>query len=282
MPASHAINAVARIRSASERIRTDGAGRWLFEAWRRRVILPAMRWPHCPMRASTEIERFVAGRHGLEIGGPSPFFRAGHQLPLYDHVAGLDNCNFADETIWEGEIREGAFFVDGRKLGRQFVCEAADVANALAGRTYDFVLSSNCLEHVANPLAVLEAWLAVLDPRGMIVVVVPNQRSNFDHRRPVTGFKHLLADYRAGVGEDDTTHFDEVLALTDLHLTTRAHVPDAAAFRRTVLANVTNRCVHHHVFDAALLLEIAKHLGLEDADVSDVTTDFVLVGRKPA
>jgi len=281
MSASLALSATTKLKTASVQIRKHGAGRWLFEAWRRRIVLPALRMPHCPMRDNAAISSRIAGRSGLEVGGPSPFFSRGFQLPLYDKVAALDNCNYADATVWEGSISEGTFTVEGQALGTQYICEAIDVGTRLDGKSYDFVISSNCLEHVANPLLAAEAWLSVLKPGGTLVVVVPNQRSNFDHKRPVTAFAHILADYTDGIGEDDMAHFDEVLRLTDLSLTSHAHVPDAETFRRTVMANMSNRCVHHHVFDAALLMGIATHFGLDGAQVHDVATDFVLVAHKP-
>ena len=45
---------------------------------------------------------------------------------------------------------------------------------------------------------------------------------------------------------------------------------------------MVHRCVHHHVFDAALLTQIARHFGLDVVRVADVGTDFVLIARKPA
>jgi SAM-dependent methyltransferase len=281
MSASLTLTATSKLKTASDRIRKHGAGRWLFEAWRRRIVLPARRAPHCPMRDNAAIISRIAGRSGLEVGGPSPFFSCGFQLPLYDKVAALDNCNYADATVWEGTITEGVFTAEGRPLGTQYICEAIDVGKRLEGKSYDFVISSNCLEHVANPLLATEAWLSVLRPSGTLVLVVPNQRSNFDHKRPVTAFAHILEDYTNGIGEDDTAHFDEVLRLTDLRLTSRAHLPNAEAFRKTVLQNLFNRCVHHHVFDRALLMGIAAHFGLERAQVYDVATDLVLVAQKP-
>ncbi len=122
---------------------------------------------------------------------------------------------------------------------------------------------------------------SVLRPGGRIVVVVPNQRHNFDRLRPVTKFKHILSDFRNNVGEDDTTHFEEVLKLTDQKLQSRHHVPNPEAFRKQVLNNIQKRCVHHHVFDAELLQNIATHFGLDDVRVLDAKTEFILLARRP-
>jgi SAM-dependent methyltransferase len=41
--------------------------------------------------------------------------------------------------------------------------------------TYDFVHSSNCLEHMRNPYAALLEWYAVLKPGGYLVLTVPDE-----------------------------------------------------------------------------------------------------------
>ena len=257
-----------------------GPGRWLFEAWRRRVYLPLLSWPYKPIKGSAGLIAELVRGKGLEIGGPSGIFRNGGQLPVYPAVRALDNCNFSHETVWEGALREGDFAVEGRVVGRQYVCEATLVGERLGGREYDYVLSSNCLEHVANPLKAIEAWLSLLRPGGRLVLAVPNKAANFDRLRPVTDFRHLVQDYENDVGEDDRTHFDEVIKLTDLRLTSKRHVGDRSALRQMVEKNLELRCVHHHIFDAALLRQIAAHFGLVDVRVMNVATDFVLVARR--
>ena len=256
-----------------------GLGRWLFETWRRRVVLPLISWPHRPMKGSELLIAELTGQLGLEIGGPSRFFRNGAQLPLYPVLSGLDNCNFSSDTVWEGALQEGVFSLDNRVVGHQYICEATEVSERLHDRRYDFVISSNCLEHVANPLKAVEAWLSVLRAEGRLIVVVPNKASNFDRLRSVTSFEHLKLDYRRDVGEDDRTHFDEVLECTDLRLTSKRAVGGIAEFRKMVMQNARLRCVHHHVFSAKLLCKIAEHFGLVDIQVTNVGTDFVLVAR---
>lgn len=275
----HALPGGALAQRAITNIGEIGLGRWLFEAWRRRVVLPLLSWPHRPMKGSSALIAKLAGQRGLEIGGPSRFFREGAQLPLYPAVRALDNCNFSDETVWEGALQEGDFAIDDRIVGRQYICEATQVDKRLNDRSYDFILSSNCLEHVANPLKAVEAWLSVLRPGGRLIVVVPNKASNFDRLRAVTSFAHLVRDYEGDVGEDDRAHFGDVLENTDLRLTSKRAVSGLADFREQVLQNARLRCVHHHVFDAKLLGEIAGHFGLADIHVTNVGTDFVLVAR---
>jgi hypothetical protein len=223
----------------------------------------------------------LAGQAGLEVGGPSPFFGDRGQLPVYDVVARLDNCNFATATVWESVTEGETFrFHPDKPAGRQLVAEATDLS-ALPAASYDFVLSSNALEHVANPIRALEEWLRVTGEDGHLVLVLPHRATTFDHLRPVTPLDHLVADYEQDTGEDDLTHLDEILALHDLRLDPPAG--DAAAFRERSLDNVHNRCLHHHVFDTASVVDLLDHVGVQILSVDPVLPSFVAaLARKPA
>ncbi len=221
--------------------------------------------------------RELAGKSGLEIGGPSAMFR--DLLPVYRVVAALDGVNFADTTMWEGRIQEGGRFeYDTGRVGRQSIAEATSLTGIATGR-YQFVLSSNCLEHVANPLKALREWMRVIEPGGLLLLVLPNPQSNFDHRRPVTRFEHLLDDERADVGEDDLTHLDEILALHDLDRDPWAGGREN--FERRSRDNMRHRGLHHHVFDAALMARLCAHVGLTPIRQATTATDFIYLGRTP-
>ena len=62
-------------------------------------------------------KKLLTNRVGLEIGGQSGRFRKGHILPIYPMVNSLDNCNFADRTIWEGTISSGSFREEAWQFG---------------------------------------------------------------------------------------------------------------------------------------------------------------------
>lgn len=194
----------------------------------------------------------VLGQAGLEIGGPSDVFLGRGILPVYPHAARIDNVNFAGVTAWETDLRDGGEFrFDGRRPpGRQFLREATDL-HGVPDATYDFILSSHCLEHVANPLAALREWRRVIRPGGRLVLILPDSRRTFDHRRPVTTLAHLQTDFDRHTGEDDLTHLEEILGLHDLRWDTRAGTLDE--FRARSERNATNRCLHHHVFDLELM-----------------------------
>lgn len=205
----------------------------------------------------------VRGKSGIEVGGPSPVFRRRKGLlPIYPEVGSLDNCNFASRTVWEGAVQEGETFVfdTRRPPGRQYVAEVSDLSPIPSGK-YDFVLSSHVLEHSANSLKALRELLRILRDNGLLVLLLPHREGTFDHRRPVTSLAHLLADEAESKGEDDMTHFEEIMALHDL-----ARDPEAGTldeFRERSLRNYDNRCFHHHVFDTQLVVSLLDHAGVQ-------------------
>lgn len=220
--------------------------------------------------------RHVARKRGLEVGGPSLLFKT--VLPLYQAVEALDGVNFLNETVWEGKITEGHHFnfIWNRK-GLQIIAEATELAGVQNG-AYDFVLSSNCLEHVANPLKALHEWRRIIQPGGTLVLVLPIMDSNFDHRRPVTSFEHLLEDFHNGTTEHDMTHLEEILALHDLSRDPGAG--DAQAFKARSLENFRNRTLHHHVFDLSLMQTMLKHAGFDVIQTSRTRTDYFALAIK--
>jgi SAM-dependent methyltransferase len=232
---------------------TLGLGGMARVAWRNRFGRP--------LRAYDVSRPLVERRRGLEIGGPSAIFSRDGALPLYPLLEQLDDCDFAGDTIWHGEAAEGSPFHydDRRPPGRRFVREATAL-DGIADGSYDVVLSSHTLEHVANPLQALSEWRRVVATGGQLVLVVPHLENTFDHRRRVTTLAHIEDDFARGTGEDDTTHIDEFVALCDL-----SRVPDALSRQefeeRT--RDQTKRTVHHHVFDTELVVRLLDRAGYE-------------------
>ena len=230
----------------------------------------------CPMAFASSSEISVEDKYGVEIGGSSALFK--RVLPLHQFVRGLDGVNFSTDTISEGRIQTGENFNYYRnKRGCQFIADATDLGEIATAR-YDFLLSSNCLEHVANPIKALVEWKRVIKAGGGLILVVPNKEKNFDHRRPVTKFEHLLDDFTRDVGEDDLTHLDEIFVLHDLCMDRPAG--GLKHFRKRSLKNFQNRTLHHRVFDVQLIEEMLDHVGFEILDVTTTRTDFFALARK--
>jgi SAM-dependent methyltransferase len=202
--------------------------------------------PQQPVPRFKLYRQLVAGKAGLEIGGPSPTFRAGSVVPIYDSVGSLDNCDFSSATVW-GHHGKDFVFSPRRPAGRSFFCEGSDLV-PIASQSYDFVLSSHNLEHFANPVKALHEWKRVLRPGGgALIAILPYYRNTFDHRRSPTPVSHMMDDFNRGMGEDDLSHLDEILERHDLSRDPGAGTLEA--FRQRSRDNFHNRCLHQHVFD---------------------------------
>ena len=190
----------------------------------------------------------LAGKRTLEIGGPTDIFRDEGLLPIYRVLDTVDNCLYSNQTIWTGKVSTGQTFeYHFRKHpGIQYICEATDL-KLIPDSSYECVLASHCLEHVANPLRALAEWKRILKNGGLLLLVLPHKDGTFDWRRPVTPLAHMIEDYEKQTGEDDLTHLPEILALHDLEKDEPAGSPEQ--FRIRSMENRFNRALHHHVFD---------------------------------
>lgn len=216
------------------------------------------------------------GKSGIEIGGPSQTFSRKGIFPVYPLVENLDNCNFSGTTVWGDSADQGRTYQFDltKPCGQQHIAEATAMEGVLSN-VYDFVLSSHMLEHTANPILALSEWKRVLKNDGILVLLLPDRKRTFDHRRPVSTLKHLIADFNVGMAEDDLTHLSEILALHDLKRDPEAG--DIEDFKERSMRNLENRCLHHHVFDAQLAVDLVKHVGMKIHSVEEFSPHHILL-----
>ena len=244
-----------------------------FGAYAARKLNEAVFRPRCANAAMCA--DLVKDRRGVEIGGPSRIFGDMGHIPIYRHAAAVDGVNFAAETVWASALGEDHPFVyGGRTLGRQYVREASDLED-IPSSDYDFCLSSHVIEHLANPVRGLFEWVRVLKEDGFLILIAPHKDATFDHRRPVTKMAHIENDYARNRGEDDMTHIPEVLALHDFAKDWGAG--DRDAFRSRCEDNFRTRCVHHHVFDTDLVIELVNFAGLKIRAVEHAWPNNIVV-----
>lgn len=221
---------------------------------RRKIVDNARCFPQCA--------EIISGAIGLEIGGPSKVFTGRNILPIYPYIKQLDQCNFSDETVWSQSNKAGIFSSKSNKvyIDKKIIAEATDL-RCIHSETYDFLLASHVIEHIANPLLALSEWSRVLKEKGVLVLLVPHKDGTFDHRRPVSTIDHLIQDHENQITEEDLTHLPEIFQRHDLE-----RDPDAGtfeAFRNRSMKNIENRCLHHHVFDTQLAVNMVNHMKLQ-------------------
>ena len=225
-----------------------------------------------------EIKHYFKEKHGLEIGGPSVLFRT--ELPIYRVITNMDNVNFARETLWESGLTEEKSFQYGtfhRKTGRQIICDATDLSE-IPSLKYDFVISSNTLEHIANPIRALNEWQRIIKNKGFLLVVVPKKESNFDHKREIALFSHIIEDFNQNTNEDSLFHLEEILEKHDLDRDIPAG--NSEDFRKRSENNYQNRSLHHHVFDNQVIKEMLTFAGFSVTKQFNTPTDYFTIGVK--
>jgi len=220
------------------------------------------------VRPRIQFERHLGAFRGtgLEIGGPSAVFRKGGLFPAYETAQRVDNITFSRKTRWEGDVKAGKNFVfhPQKEPGIQFVLEGGGLSSLPEAR-YDFILSCHMLEHTANPLSVLHEWKRLLKTEGNLLLILPHRDGTFDHRRPVTTLNHLVDDFEKNRGEDDSTHWQEILEMHDIRRDPQQ--ASTADFEKWIRANATNRGAHHHVFDIRVSVQMLTHAGFQISDV---------------
>jgi len=209
----------------------------------------------------------------IEIGGPSTMFYT--KLPIYQNLRSLDVVNFSNSTVWEGNIQEGYncnYY--GNRIAYQYISEASLLTN-VNNNSYDAVISSHCLEHLANPIKGLMRWKQVLKSGGFMLLILPHKIGNFDHKRKDTTFEHIMSDYKKDVDENDNTHFNEFIQLFDLEkkpgkkITLEEHI-------QITKNNFKNREVHHHVFNKKLIDETLNFCNFEILDYLEEKEDLII------
>lgn len=212
-------------------------------------------------------------KKALEIGGPSGVFN--NYLPVYTALKAVDGVNFSAHTIWDSPSAKWSKYNLIR--GDQIVADGVNLS-CIDDESYEVVLSSNNLEHIANPVKALIEWKRVLKPGGVLICVLPRKESNFDHRRSITKLEHLINDYENKIGEEDLTHLEEILRLHNLKRDPLAGCFED--FKRRSIDNYKHRALHHHVFDIPLLQSLMKFIGMDTVLTHSSPMDHFIMARK--
>jgi SAM-dependent methyltransferase len=222
---------------------------------------------------------FVRGKQGLEIGGPSSAFeRRFKPVPIYHHVASLDNCDFSRSTAWT-EHTDLYNFSPNKQPGKNIFCDASDLSG-IPDNSYDFLLSSHNLEHFANPVKALYEWKRVVRRGGALIVLLPNYSRTFDHRRSPTTVDHMFADFENDTPETDLFHLPEILEKHDFTIDPGTASVDE--FHARALDNYNNRCLHHHVFNEHNSRGLLARSGFEVLAVETALPNHIfLLARVP-
>ena len=212
---------------------------------------------------------------GVEIGGPSIIF----ENTIYPKARKIDGVNFSSDTVWWQRASARNYTSKaGKVLGDIIIADATDLYQ-IEDEQYDFYLSSNNLEHIANPMKAVAEMLRITKNNGYILLIVPKKDTNFDHARDFTSFEHLLDDYQKNIDESDLTHLPEILSKHDYKMDIACGGKEN--FYERSLKNVENRCLHHHVFNTDLLIQMFAYFNrTKIIEYGELIQDYYILSKK--
>jgi SAM-dependent methyltransferase len=153
--------------------------------------------PVTPADVRAAIGAGLTGRV-LELGpGTQPF-----------PAPGADAVVYADRSIEGGRDRNFPELV-GLPPGPQAELDVdldVDKLAAVDDGTFDAVVASHIVEHLADPVGLLAEAHRVLRPGGRLVLLLPDRHHTFDAGRAPTTLAHVLDEHRRGVIEVDEDH----------------------------------------------------------------------------
>lgn len=212
------------------------------------------------------LELYCTG-NGLEVGpGKNPLCDPKRTKFLDKHSTGKDGCPNPDIQAPADRI-------------------------PVADGTFDYVFSSHCLEHMPNTIRVLQEWIRVLRPAGVIFLVLPHGDRTLDRCRKKTTLEHHLRDLTAvGDASFDPSHFEE------MQQGWTAEAGDQFAQRQADYERewgapiwdfefrIRNDILHYHVWTQHEMVVLLQHLNLKIMHVCEVVPDrpdsFLVVARK--
>lgn len=125
--------------------------------------------------------------------------------------------------------------------------------DGLASGSFGFIIANHVIEHVANPIGLVDSIARLVRTGGCMVIAAPDKNFTFDSPRALTPFAHLWADYRGAVGRSDDAHYIDFLRAVKadfdgLPAADRQHHIDRSRARRE----------HVHVWDSAMFLDFLQ------------------------
>lgn len=212
------------------------------------------------------VARYCLG-HGIEIGpGRKPYGPRERTKYLDKHTSNKDGMPEPD-----------------------YVSDAARIP--AADGTFDFLVSSHCLEHVPNTLRTLNEWVRVVRDGGTLLLILPHGDRTFDRYRQKTTLRHHIEDFeRLGDADSDPSHFEEMKAgwmqEPDFERQKIAYEKEWGAPVWDFEFRMRNDALHYHVWTQTEMVDVLRHLGLEILYLNECLDErqdsFLIVARKPA
>jgi len=196
------------------------------------------------------LSRHLVGR-GVEVGPghqPFPMPYPGASVTYVDRWAPDQNRELFPELPADAEfpVPDVVTNLDTDRLA------------PLLDGSQDFVVASHVLEHVAEPIGLLDEIHRVLRPGGVGLILLPDRHRTFDAQRAPTTLDHLVAEYEAGIQVVDDEHVADFL-LRAGEGASYLDMPEDEAARRAFFDWHRRRSIHVHCWDADGFVPVIVH-----------------------
>lgn len=145
--------------------------------------------------------------------------------------------------------------------------------------SYDFIVSSHCLEHCVDPIKVLKEFRRVLKSSGTILLILPHCERTFDFGRPISTLESHIFDHESEVSKENYLEFEgKYFTVFDDFLRISTNWP-----RHTWIPSMThadgtwnkekilnNGIIHYHVWTQTEIIELLLYVGCKINLVMDV------------
>jgi predicted SAM-dependent methyltransferase len=124
---------------------------------------------------------------GLEIGPLASPILTKKEADIYY----LDHVNNKElRRLYKDEV------VDLNKIPRlDYVLNGSALPKVLKGNKFNYVLASHVIEHVPNMIGWLTEIASILEPGGILSLIIPDKRFTFDLKRRVTSPAEVMGAY---------------------------------------------------------------------------------------
>lgn len=211
-----------------------------------------------PINCFSDITQYIRGKsmNCLEIGGPTLLFTDRYPYTVYNLFNTIDNINLYNLSDSFITIKNN----NDNKIFTNTYTQLSEI-----DKKYDIIISSHCIEHMANPIKILKSFKKLLNKRSYILSFLPNKSEFWDSIRPTTSIEHIIQDYINNIDEDDNTHEEENLSVNHPYKIDNNHPdkPVNISYEEMVKNNINYRLMHHHCFDLNLCIQLHEYLNFK-------------------
>lgn len=222
------------------------------------------------LNLSKKIYNLVNNKKILEIGGPT---NNNYWIPKFYKISkDITIINLENEN----NISLNTGCASSKSSDKLKILNCNNVEEFISNHdsTYDIIISSHTVEHIANPIKILKLWKKLLNSNGIMIHILPEKSRTSDYLRPITMFKKLKLKYINKTDEDDNSEIPEILQyigncctwnknilLTEEEISTQKeqlmyYFNNPSIIKKT-------RPLHHHVYDFSLLSELSNFIGMD-------------------